>query len=80
MPLIGLTATPYRLQGGWLHQGPDAWFSDIAYEIGVAELIEQGYLAPLTGRKPSAATIEHGRPADRARRLPRERPGRAGRR
>lgn len=57
-PLIGLTATPYRLRGGWLHQGPDAWFEDIAYEVGVAELIEQGYLAPLTGRKPSGATID----------------------
>ena len=58
MPLIGLTATPYRLRGGWLHQGPDAWFDDIAYEVSVVELIEQGYLAPLTGKKPRAATID----------------------
>lgn len=57
MPLLGLTATPFRLQGGWLHQGPDAWFQDIGYEIGVRELIEQGFLAPLTGRKPRAASI-----------------------
>jgi DNA repair protein RadD len=58
MPLIGLTATPYRLRGGYLHQGPDAWFEDTAYEVGVAELIEQGYLAPLTGKKPKAATFD----------------------
>jgi DNA repair protein RadD len=58
MPLAGLTATPFRLQGGWLHKGPDAWFEDIAYEISVLELIQQGYLAPLTGRKPRDATID----------------------
>jgi DNA repair protein RadD len=58
MPLIGLTATPYRLRGGRLHQGPDAWFGDIAYEVSVVELIEAGYLAPLTGKKPRAAIID----------------------
>jgi hypothetical protein len=30
----------------------------VTYELGVAELIEQGYLAPLTGKKPRAATID----------------------
>jgi hypothetical protein len=28
----------HTLRGGYLHQGPDAWFEDIAYEVGVAEL------------------------------------------
>jgi hypothetical protein len=51
---------------------------DTAYEVGVAELIEQGYLAPLTGRKPRTATIDTTGFADRTRRLPRIRLGRSG--
>lgn len=48
--LIGLTATPYRLDSGMLHEGEGALFDGISYEANVAELIEQGYLCPLTSR------------------------------
>jgi len=44
--LIGLTATPYRLKSGMLC-GPDNLLNDICYEVGVKELIAQGFLCPL---------------------------------
>lgn len=44
---IGLTATPYRLDSGWLHKGEDAIFDDIIYEIEVQYLIDNGYLCPV---------------------------------
>lgn len=47
---VGLTATPYRLGTGLLHRGENALFSDIAYEAGVRDLIEQGYLCRLISR------------------------------
>jgi DNA repair protein RadD len=48
--LIGLTATPYRLDSGILHEGDGALFDGISYEANVADLIEQGYLCPLTAQ------------------------------
>ena len=47
--IVGLTATPYRLSDG-LICGPDNILTDICYEIGVKELIEQGFLCPLTSK------------------------------
>ncbi len=47
--LIGLTATPYRLKSGMLC-GPDNLLNEVCYEIGVKELIEQGYLCPLKSK------------------------------
>lgn len=43
--VIGLTATPYRLDSGMLHKGNDALFDAICYEADVADMIEEGYLA-----------------------------------
>jgi len=51
MKVIGLTATPYRLDSGLLHEGDDAIFTDIAYEVSVRELIDQGYLSPLISKR-----------------------------
>jgi DNA repair protein RadD len=53
LKIIGLTATPYRLDSGMLHTGPDALFDDIAFEVSVRELIDEGYLAPLTSKQTS---------------------------
>ena len=50
--VVGLTATPYRLDSGLLHQGENALFDRIAYEANVRELIEQGYLARIVGKAP----------------------------
>jgi DNA repair protein RadD len=47
--ILGLTATPFRLDSGMLHKGDGALFTDIAYEANVRDLIEQGYLSrPIT--------------------------------
>ncbi|MBX6324341.1 MAG: DEAD/DEAH box helicase, partial [Rhodospirillaceae bacterium] len=47
LKIIGFTATPYRLDSGLLHRGPDALFTDIAYEVSVRALIDEGWLCPL---------------------------------
>ncbi len=44
--VIGLTATPYRLKSGMICT-PDHFLNQICYEVGVRELIVQGYLSPL---------------------------------
>ncbi len=46
--VIGLTATHYRLGQGMLHEGKHALFTDVAYEVTVAELLAGGFLSPLT--------------------------------
>lgn len=50
--VIGLTATPYRLDNGHLTHGDNALFTDIipaiANDMTVAALIDQGFLSPLT--------------------------------
>lgn len=50
LKLIGMTATPYRLDSGLLHKGKDALFSDIAYEAKIEDLIRDGYLCPLISK------------------------------
>lgn len=53
--VVGLTATPYRLQGAAVPVcGPDNVLQAIAYEARIGELIEQGYLSKLTSRAGSA--------------------------
>lgn len=51
LKVIGFTATPYRLDSGLLHEGEDALFTDIAYEVSVRELIDDGYLSPLLSKR-----------------------------
>lgn len=46
--MVGLTATPYRMDSGYLHKGDDAMFDDIAYEIQMVPLVKAGHLAPLS--------------------------------
>jgi DNA repair protein RadD len=45
--LIGLTATPYRLDSGLLHEGDDALFDGISYEANVQSLVNDGFLSPI---------------------------------
>ena len=52
LKVIGLTATPFRLDSGMLHEGENALFNDIAYEVSVRDLIEDGYLSPLVSKQP----------------------------
>lgn len=57
MRIVGLTATPYRLDTGRLDDGAGALFDDVVYEAGVIDLIEAGYLSPLIS-KATAAQID----------------------
>lgn len=45
----GFTATNERLDSGSLTGGPDAWFTNVACDVPVAELIKQKFLVPLAG-------------------------------
>lgn len=51
MRIIGVTATPYRLDSGSLTEGKGAIFTNIAFEIGIRQLIDQEYLCPLVSRR-----------------------------
>lgn len=44
--VIGLTATPFRMKSGMICE-PGNVLNEVCYEIGVKELIVQGYLCPL---------------------------------
>jgi DNA repair protein RadD len=48
--VLGLTATPYRLDSGRLDEGPDKLFDKIVYSYDIAKGIDDGYLAPLVAR------------------------------
>ena len=48
--VVGLTATPYRLDSGYLHKGEGAIFDGIAYDIPVGMLIDKGYLSPVVSK------------------------------
>ena len=50
MRIVGLTATPYRLDSGRLDQGRDKIFDSIAYEANISDLIEQRYLSQLVSK------------------------------
>ena len=53
LKVIGLTATPFRLDSGMLHEGKNALFTDIAFEAPVRDLIDAGYLSPLVSKQPA---------------------------
>lgn len=48
LKIVGYTATPFRMKGGYLHKGEGAMFGGIAYEVDILELLERGFLCPLT--------------------------------
>jgi DNA repair protein RadD len=47
LKIIGLTATHYRLDSGLLTDGKARIFTDVAYELPLRQLIDEGYLSPL---------------------------------
>nr|WP_203072195.1 DEAD/DEAH box helicase [Roseomonas ponticola] len=51
LKVVGFTATPYRLDSGLLHEGKDRLFTDIAYEVPVLDMIQQGYLSPVIPKR-----------------------------
>lgn len=44
--VIGLTATPYRMTSGMICRS-DHFLNEVCYEVGIKELIRDGYLSPL---------------------------------
>lgn len=48
--VVGLTATPYRLKSGMLHEGKLRLFTDVAVEISLRELLEAGHVCPLVSK------------------------------
>lgn len=55
MRLLGLTATDYRLDSGRLAEGDDKMFDDVAYEVNIRELIDDGFLTPLVSKATQTA-------------------------
>lgn len=53
--VIGLTATPYRLDAGLVAPGPI--FTSVAHRAKVRDLIEAGYLSPLRGKAGTEADL-----------------------
>ena len=51
--LAGLSATPYRLDSGYLHKGEGALFEKIVFSYQIAEGIKDGYLSPLRSKATS---------------------------
>ncbi|WP_051044703.1 DEAD/DEAH box helicase [Methylobacterium sp. B1] len=60
MRLVGLTATPYRLDSGRLDEGDERIFDEIVYEANVRDLIEAGYLSPLVSKATQTALDTSG--------------------
>lgn len=53
LKVVGLSATPYRLDSGWLHIGDGAIFDSIVYDVPVQSLIDQGYLCHVITKSPT---------------------------
>lgn len=51
MKIVGLTATPYRLDSGRLDRGDDAFFAGIAFDYSIARAIDEGYLALVSTKR-----------------------------
>ncbi|MCP3980763.1 MAG: DEAD/DEAH box helicase family protein [bacterium] len=50
MRVVGLTATPFRTNGGWLHKGDARLFTDLLPGVEITELLREGWLSPLVPR------------------------------
>jgi len=48
--ILGLSASPYRLNSGLLYDGKDRLFDTLYYEIDVLRLINEGYLCPVISK------------------------------
>ena len=52
MRVIGLTATPYRLDSGLLYDGKDALFDSVSYEAPLSDMVREGFLTKLVSKQP----------------------------
>jgi DNA repair protein RadD len=56
--LLGLTATPFRLDSGRLTEGKDRLFEVIAFEVAYLDLVADKYLAPLIGPRDAIERLD----------------------
>ena len=49
--IIGLTATPWRLDSGMLYGQADSLFTDCCHETTIPELLEGGFLCPVSTKR-----------------------------
>ncbi len=48
--VVGLTASPFRLGHGMIHEGDDTLFDDLIEPVTIEDLVHGGYLAPLRSK------------------------------
>ena len=48
---FGVTATPYRMGQGFIYGLEDHFFGGVSYQIGIPQLIKDGYLCRLSAFK-----------------------------
>lgn len=53
VPMVGFTATPFRMSTGSLVEGKGRVFDQIAHEVGLADLIANGWLCPPIAKAPA---------------------------
>ncbi len=53
LKILGLTATPYRLDSGRLDEGDDRLFDQVVYTYGIGDGVSDGYLTPLSSKATS---------------------------
>lgn len=51
--IVGLTASPWRLDSGMIYGQADSLFTDCCHETTIPELLEGGYLCPISTRRTS---------------------------
>ena len=55
--IFGVTATPYRMGQGFIYGLEDEFFGGVSYQIGIPQLIKDGYLCRLSAFKVSDDAI-----------------------
>ena len=48
--IIGLTATPYRMDNGLIYGKEDSIFEKLSYKVSIKTLLEEGYVTPIIGK------------------------------
>jgi DNA repair protein RadD len=56
--LLGLTATPFRLDSGRLTEGKDRLFEVVAFQAEYLDLVAEKYLAPLVGPRDAIERLD----------------------
>ena len=52
MRVIGLTATPFRTDSGYLHKGKGRLFDELVYDIPLLDLMNSGFISRVTSKNP----------------------------